>query len=299
MFTRKVINFDISKKQFNARLTIFNVSLIFVLLCNIIQLKMQMEFYKYQGTGNDFVMIDNRSGGFPKENVKLIAHLCNRRFGIGGDGLILLENDSETDFKMVYYNSDGNQSSMCGNGGRCLVAFAKKLEVIVNSCTFVATDGLHHATITENGLVSLQMIDVSRVKITADYVFLNTGSPHHVQLVEDLENYNVKENGTAIRYSELYSKAGSNVNFVKQINSNTFSLRTYERGVEDETLSCGTGATAVAIAMNASGKTNSTSIYLNVEGGKLEVSFDKKKGEFTNVFLDGPAVFVFKGNIEI
>lgn len=260
---------------------------------------MQIEFYKYQGTGNDFVMIDNRSDFFPKENVQFIAHLCNRRFGIGGDGLILLENDSASDFKMVYYNSDGNQSSMCGNGGRCLVAFAKLLNVIDNSCTFIATDGLHHATIGENGQVSLQMIDVSSVNSTPEYTFLNTGSPHHVQLVEDLENYNIKENGAAIRYGELYGKEGSNINFVKQINANTFSVRTYERGVEDETLSCGTGATAVAIAMNATGKTNLTSIHLNVEGGKLQVYFDKNDGLFTNVFLKGPAEFVFKGAIEI
>jgi diaminopimelate epimerase len=260
---------------------------------------MQVEFYKYQGTGNDFVMIDNRSDFFPKENVQLIAHLCDRRFGIGGDGLILLENDSDTDFKMVYYNSDGNQSSMCGNGGRCLVAFAKKLNVIKNSCTFIATDGLHYATINEKGLVSLQMIDVSNVKTTPEYVFLNTGSPHHVQLVEDLENYNIKDKGAAIRYGALYGKEGSNINFVKQIDNDTFSLRTYERGVEDETLSCGTGATAAAIAMNATGKTNSTSIHLNVEGGKLEVSFDKKDDQFTNVFLIGPAEFVFKGQIDI
>jgi diaminopimelate epimerase len=260
---------------------------------------MQVEFYKYQGTGNDFVLIDNRSNFFPKENVQLIAHLCDRRFGIGGDGLILLENDSDTDFKMVYYNSDGNQSSMCGNGGRCLVAFAKKLNVIDNSCTFIATDGLHHATIAENGQVSLQMIDVSNVKIAPDHVFLNTGSPHHVQLVEDLENYNIKDNGAAIRYGELYGKEGSNINFVKQINADTFTLRTYERGVEDETLSCGTGATATAIAMNLTGKTNSTSINLNVEGGKLEVSFDKKDDQFTNVFLKGPAEFVFIGQIKI
>ena len=267
---------------------------------------MQVQFYKYQGTGHDFVMIDNRSDFFPKDNTKLIAHLCDRHFGIGGDGLILLENDTiasnlgtTTDFKMVYYNSDGNQSSMCGNGGRCLVAFAKKLNVIQNSTTFIATDGLHHATIADDGLVSLQMIDVDEVKVNSDYVFLNTGSPHHVQLVDDLENYNIKENGAAIRYGNLYGKAGSNINFVKQIDDSTFSLRTYERGVEDETLSCVTGATAVAIAMNFLGKTQASSIYLNVEGGKLVVSFDKKEGHFTNVFLKGPADFVFKGTIDI
>ena len=260
---------------------------------------MQIEFYKYQGTGNDFVMIDNRSNFFPKDNIQLIARLCDRRFGIGGDGLILLENDIETDFKMVYYNSDGNQSSMCGNGGRCLVAFAKKLNVIQNSTTFTATDGVHHASIADSGNVSLQMIDVVDIKITPDYVFMNTGSPHHIELVDDLEHYNVKESGARIRYGELYGKQGSNINFVKKIDETTFSLRTYERGVEDETLACGTGATAVAIAMNVLGETKANSIDLNVEGGKLVVSFDEIEGKFTNVFLKGPAEFVFKGTIDI
>lgn len=260
---------------------------------------MQLEFYKYQGTGNDFVMIDNRSGFFPKENVQLVARLCDRRFGIGADGLILLENDTDTDFKMVYYNSDGNQSSMCGNGGRCLVAFAKDLNVIKENCTFIATDGLHYATIASDGIVSLQMIDVTDIKKESDHTFMNTGSPHHVQMVEDLENYNVKQNGAALRYGSLYGKVGSNINFVKKINEDTFSLRTYERGVEDETLACGTGATAVAIAMNFTGQTNATSINLNVEGGKLAVSFDKNGDMFTNVFLIGPAEFVFKGVIEV
>ena len=260
---------------------------------------MQLEFYKYQGTGNDFVMIDNRSGFFPKEDVQLVSRLCDRRFGIGADGLILLENDTETDFRMVYYNSDGNPSSMCGNGGRCLVAFAKDLNVIKDNCTFIATDGLHHATVANDGIVSLQMIDVADIKKEADYTFMNTGSPHHVQLVDDLEHYNVKENGAALRYGPLYGAAGSNINFVKKINEDTFSLRTYERGVEDETLACGTGATAVAIAMNATGQTNASSINLNVEGGKLAVSFEKMGHLFTNVFLIGPAKFVFKGVIEI
>lgn len=267
---------------------------------------MQLKFYKYQGTGNDFVMIDNRQNIFPKNDTKQIERLCDRRFGIGADGLILLENDNSTDlstekvdFRMVYYNSDGNESSMCGNGGRCLVAFAKSLNVINNNATFIATDGLHHATIDENGIVSLQMKDVDEVKIDTEYVFLNTGSPHHVTLVNDLENYNVKENGAEIRYSDLYGKAGSNVNFVNQISDNHFRLRTYERGVEDETLSCGTGATATAIAMNVIGKTNSNSIDINVEGGKLKVTFEKTDKGFEKVFLIGPATFVFEGIIEI
>ena len=260
---------------------------------------MELEFYKYQGTGNDFVMIDNRSNTFPKENTQLVAHLCDRRFGIGADGLILLDNDAATDFRMVYYNSDGNLSSMCGNGGRCLVAFAKKLNVIQNETTFMATDGLHYATVGADGIVSLQMIDVAEIKNTPDYSFLNTGSPHHVQLVTDLEHYNVKENGAAIRYGDLYGQQGSNINFVKKIDDATFSLRTYERGVEDETLACGTGATAVAIAMSAIGQTDLNTIHLNVEGGKLAVSFDIEDGKYTNVFLKGPAEFVFKGTIQI
>jgi diaminopimelate epimerase len=276
-----------------------NISLIVRTFVELNLVKMQLEFYKYQGTGNDFVMIDNRANTFPKDDIQLIERLCDRRFGIGADGLILLENDSKTDFRMMYYNSDGNQSSMCGNGGRCLVAFAKKLNVINDTTTFIATDGLHHATVETDDLVSLQMIDVDAVKTTPTYTFLNTGSPHHVQMVADLEHYNVKENGAAIRYGDLYGKQGSNINFVKKIDETTFSLRTYERGVEDETLACGTGATAVAIAMNATGETAATTIDLNVEGGKLVVSFEKKDDQYKNIFLKGPAEFVFKGSIEI
>lgn len=260
---------------------------------------MQLKFYKYQGTGNDFVMIDNRQNFFPKNNTKLIERLCDRRFGVGADGLILLENDNSTDFRMVYYNSDGNESSMCGNGGRCLVAFAKSLNVIQDRATFIATDGLHHATIDETGIVTLQMKDVDALKIDTEYVFLNTGSPHHVTLVNDLEHYDVKENGAEIRYSDLYRKEGSNVNFVNQISENHFRLRTYERGVEDETLSCGTGATATAIAMNVIGKTNSDVIDIDVEGGTLKVTFTKSNKGFENVFLIGPANFVFEGEIEL
>lgn len=260
---------------------------------------MLLQFYKYQGTGNDFVMIDNRTEFFPKSDVHLIARLCDRRFGVGGDGLILLENDVAADFKMVYYNSDGNQSTMCGNGGRCLVAFAKKLKVIDTNTVFNAVDGLHHATISKDEIVSLQMIDVTEINIQPNYTFLNTGSPHHIELVSDLENYNVKDKGAAIRYGALYGKEGSNVNFVEQIDENTFKLRTYERGVEDETLACGTGATAVAIAMNAAGVTKATAININVKGGKLGVSFIKEANQFTTVFLDGPATFVFEGMIAI
>jgi diaminopimelate epimerase len=259
---------------------------------------MKIEFYKYHGTGNDFIMVDNRSFNFPKKDIKRIKSMCDRRFGIGADGLILLEDDTETDFRMVYYNSDGNQSSMCGNGGRCIVAFANQLKLIDDMATFIASDGLHHASIHTNGEVSLQMKNVADIKVADDYVFLNTGSPHHVMLVEDLKNYNIKDNGATIRYSDLYGKSGSNVNFVNQIVDNQFSIRTYERGVEDETLSCGTGATAVAIAMHTIGKTPKKVIKINVEGGKLVVTFDEKNGVYSNIFLTGPASYVFAGEIE-
>jgi len=259
--------------------------------------EMDIAFYKYQGTGNDFVIIDNRTNFFPKNNIKLIAHLCDRRFGIGADGLILLENDADTDFRMVYYNSDGNQSSMCGNGGRCLVAFAKKINVIQNQATFIATDGLHYASVSEEGIISLQMKDVNEVKIEANYVFLDTGSPHHVELASDLEHIDIKDQGGKIRYSTLYGSSGANVNFVEPISDTSFAVRTYERGVEDETLSCGTGATAVAIAMKVLGKTTSNAIQLKVEGGSLEVSFHESEGKFTQVFLKGPAKYVYKGMI--
>lgn len=259
---------------------------------------MQISFYKYEGTGNDFVMIDNRQETFPKENITLVKHLCDRRFGIGGDGLILLEHDLEADFKMVYYNSDGNPSSMCGNGGRCIVAFAHLLNIIENKAAFNAIDGLHHATILPDGIVSLQMSDVLKVENHSDHIFLNTGSPHHVALVDDLAHLDVKSLGSKIRYSEWYGASGSNVNFVKQIEDATFAIRTYERGVEDETLSCGTGATAVAIAMNAIGKTTSNVVEIRVEGGTLEVSFDKENGYYTNVLLKGPATLVYKGSIQ-
>ncbi|RLJ64313.1 diaminopimelate epimerase [Lacinutrix venerupis] len=254
-------------------------------------------FFKYQGTGNDFVFIDNRKELFNKNNTKLIAHLCNRRFGIGADGLILLENDEDADFKMVYFNADGNESTMCGNGGRCIVAFANKLNIFKDKTTFNAIDGLHEATI-DNGFVKLKMKDVDDVEVFKDYVFLNTGSPHHVTLVENIKEYNVKNEGAKIRYGAPYNKVGTNVNFVKQIDSETFSVRTYERGVEDETLSCGTGVTAVALAMHTLEKTNTEVVTLNVEGGTLKVSFEKTEKGYKDIWLQGPATLVFKGEIE-
>lgn len=259
---------------------------------------MNLHFYKYQGTGNDFVMIDNRTLFFPKDDVNQIKKLCDRRFGIGADGLILLEPSEKEDFTMVYYNADGNEGSMCGNGGRCLVAFAKQLGVIENETTFDAVDGLHYATV-DNGIVSLKMIDVNEINTSDSEAFLNTGSPHHIRFCEDVSVIDVKNTGSKIRYGAPYFDEGTNVNFAEQVSENAFKVRTYERGVEDETLACGTGVTAVAIAANNSKKTLGNTIQLEVLGGDLEVSFDVEESNYTNVFLKGPAKFVFEGTIEI
>ena len=252
-----------------------------------------LHFHKYQGTGNDFVLIDNRKGIFPKKDVRMIRDICDRRFGIGADGLILLENDNLADFKMVYYNSDGNESTMCGNGGRCIVAFAKELDLIGDKTTFNAIDGMHEAEI--NGTdVTLKMIDVDAVKETGKYYFLDTGSPHHVQLVDHLDQLDVKIEGAKLRYG-IYGQKGSNINFVEQAARDSFKVRTYERGVEGETLSCGTGVTAVAIAMFHGGKTASTSVSIETRGGHLRVGFEKSGTDYVSIWLSGPAKHVFKG----
>lgn len=259
---------------------------------------MNLTFYKYQGTGNDFIIIDNRLNSFDTTNINLINSLCDRRFGIGADGLICLENASGFDFKMVYFNADGHESTMCGNGGRCIVAFAKFLNIIKNQAHFIAVDGVHQAII--NGeTISLQMQDVKDIIIKNDTVFLNTGSPHHITYRTDIDQINVKTEGRNLRYGAPYYEEGTNVNFVVQINSNTFKIRTYERGVEDETLSCGTGVTAAAIASHKTKKTSDSVINLQTKGGLLKVSFTEKDGVYTEVFLKGPAVQVFKGIIEI
>lgn len=258
---------------------------------------MKISFYKYQGTGNDFVMIDNRLLTFPKQDNALIARLCDRRFGIGADGLILLENDTNTDFRMIYFNADGNEGSMCGNGGRSIVAFAKFLGIIKDSTLFVAIDGLHDAAIKDT-VVSLKMKDVEDITIRKNAVYMDTGSPHHVQMVSDIDTFEVYKEGAKLRYG-LYGKSGSNINFVEQESNDTFTIRTYERGVEDETLSCGTGVTAAALSMHKIGKTKNNKVTVNAKGGQLEVGFDCTDGGYSNVHLIGEAKQVFKGEIEI
>ena len=257
---------------------------------------MKYTFYKYQGAGNDFVIIDNRQGTFDKKNTNHINFLCDRRFGIGADGLILLENHDELDFKMIYFNADGNESSMCGNGGRCIVAFAKHHGIIDAKATFEAIDGLHHAII-EGSTVKLQMQNVDHIQKFDGHVFLDTGSPHHVQFEKDLNTFDVKTTGSKIRYANPYIETGVNVNFVERVADNNFIVRTYERGVEDETLSCGTGVTAVALAMHYIGETEKNLITLNTQGGDLQVAFNSNNDGYSDIWLIGPATQVFKGEI--
>ena len=259
--------------------------------------KMRYTFYKYQGTGNDFVIIDNREEIFDKNNVKFIAHICDRRFGIGADGLILLENHKITDFRMVYFNADGHESSMCGNGGRCITHFANFLGIIDATATFEAIDGIHHAII-ENDVVKLQMQNVETIQQFDNYVTLDTGSPHFVKLTQNIALIDIDTEGAEIRYSPPFSDQGINVNFVEKIAEDTFSVRTYERGVEAETLSCGTGVTAVALAMQYIDETKKNLITLKTKGGTLKVAFDFNGDAYKNIWLIGPAVQVFKGHIE-
>ncbi len=256
---------------------------------------MQLTFFKYQATGNDFIMVDNRHGNFPKNDTKSIRRLCHRRFGIGADGLILLETDKSTDFRMVYYNADGLEGSMCGNGGRCIAAFANHLGVAGHEQVFRAVDGVHRAQISGSG-IALQMQDVPQIHTRPKYFFLDTGSPHHVQIWEDWEALDVEKEGKRLRYG-LYGEKGSNINFINPLQEGRFQVRTYERGVEGETYSCGTGVTAVALAMSEAGRLAGSEAILETLGGTLRVRFRKEGGRFTDIWLEGPADLVFKGSL--
>jgi diaminopimelate epimerase len=258
---------------------------------------MKRTFYKYEGTGNDFILFDDRENLFDHTNTKLIAHLCDRRFGIGADGLMLLRNLKGYDFEMVYFNSDGNPSSMCGNGGRCISRFALDIGAVKkNEVNFMAIDGAHTAIIGPE-TVKLKMNDVNEIESGADFFYLSTGSPHYVKFTTNVPAMNVVSEGKKIRNSERFIKEGTNVNFVAQDNGGIF-VRTYERGVEDETLSCGTGVTASALAAALKGiASSSEKCAVHTRGGNLSVHFKRDGNHFTNVWLEGPATFVFKGEI--
>ncbi|MDR0659217.1 MAG: diaminopimelate epimerase [Prevotellaceae bacterium] len=257
-------------------------------------------FCKYHGAGNDFILIDNREKVFTPTPEK-IKFLCHRRFGIGADGLMLLEEDKNSNFYMHFYNSDGYEGPMCGNGGRCIVAFAHKLGIVRDIAMFNSSDGIHHAAVKGSGVtltVNLKLKDVKDVNIGSGYYFLNTGSPHYVQFVENLETFDVVSEGRRIRHSKLFAPHGTNVNFA-EIRGDEILIGTFERGVEDETLACGTGATATAIAASIHTNSNKTAYKIRAKGGNLKVNFEKMGvGKYRNIWLEGPATLVFEGKIE-
>lgn len=258
---------------------------------------MKFHFYKYQATGNDFVLIDNQSGilSLSKDQIQKI---CDRRFGIGADGLILIEKDPQASFNVNYYNSDGSQS-LCGNGSRAAVQFASSLGLVNGKARFNAYDGFHEAELLPSGIVRLKMNDVDKVSQTGNDYILNTGSPHYIRFVENVETIAVFDEGRKIRYSDPFRQNGINVNFVQLLSDNRIFVRTYERGVENETLSCGTGVTAAAIASSYKGYTSPVSV--KVLGGDLSVEFksDGMSGKFQDIYLVGPAKMVFEGDLEL
>lgn len=258
---------------------------------------MIIPFEKYQGTGNDFIMIDNRTHRFDVNDLP-IPSMCHRKFGIGADGVIVIENHPSLDFHMIYFNPDGSQS-FCGNGSRCAVAYANSLGIINDETTFLSTDGDHMAHI-QNGLVELKMHDVATVERKGNDFIINTGSPHYIQFVDNVENVDIVPTARAIRYNDVYKSEGINVNFV-QVLEDGIRIRTYERGVEDETLSCGTGVTAAALAacirQNKTNQSNKTKVLS--QGGELSVSFTHTESGFSNIFLVGPAKKTFEGQINL
>ena len=256
----------------------------------------EISFFKYQGTGNDFVMVDDRHAAWDLGNLGLIRALCDRKFGIGADGLILIRSHADYDFEMIYFNADGSQS-FCGNGARCAVAFAAFLGIISQHTQFLAIDGPHEARIAR-GEVSLKMAKVSHISESLGDAFVHTGSPHHVRWVEDLEDYPVLEQGQLLRHDPCYAPGGSNVNFVEKISDNEIFVRTFERGVDNETLSCGTGVTAAALVCGA--LTQQKSIQIRTLGGNLRVTFEGNAQEgFDNIWLIGPAQQVYAGQIQL
>jgi diaminopimelate epimerase len=275
-----------------------------LLLLNFFSQNQTMNFYKYQGTGNDFILLDQRKTTLIEPSqCDLIARLCDRRFGIGSDGIVVLQHHKGYDFEMVFYNPDGSQS-MCGNGGRCAVAFAKHLKMVGKKCSFLAIDGPHEAVFKRTGKgkswIELKMKSIQNIENQGNTYVLNTGSPHYVQFVDDLAKCDIVATGKEIRYGARFgNKGGINVNLA-EIKEGKITMQTYERGVEAETLSCGTGVTAVALAasINLNKSEGVHNIPISTKGGELSVRFNKKaNGDFDDVWLCGPAEMVFSGKI--
>ncbi len=261
---------------------------------------MKIHFYKYQGTGNDFILVDNRKGAYNDLTHEQIQKICNRRFGVGADGFMKLNEKEGYDFEMVYYNADGREGSMCGNGGRCIVQFAYDTGIVKQQYRFLAVDGPHEAAIyNEEGMVSLRMIDVAGISNYYHDKVLNTGSPHYVQLADDVMALDVVKEGRKIRYNKDFSEKGINVNFVEVKDDNHLIVRTYERGVEDETYACGTGVTAAALVFYHN-ENGFNTVDIDVLGGQLTVRYNRHPdGSYDHIWLKGPAVKVFEGSAEL
>ncbi|MBN2697666.1 MAG: diaminopimelate epimerase [Bacteroidales bacterium] len=262
---------------------------------------MHLDFSKYHGTGNDFIMVDGRDRDLSFLNGETIRILCHRRFGIGADGLILLmKSDAGPDFRMRYFNADGNEATMCGNGGRCIAAFAHDLGIISGDTVFESIDGIHEASILPDQRIRLKLNDVNDVRVLEDGYFVDTGSPHFVKFVEQIDAIPVYARGRQIRSEERFKPGGVNVNFAETVQgTNRVRVRTFERGVEDETLSCGTGVTASAISSYLHNKSKETDYLIITRGGELEVSFRAGSEKiFTDIFLTGPVAHVFDGTLK-
>jgi diaminopimelate epimerase len=261
---------------------------------------MELTFYKYEGAGNDFVLLDDRGTKFPEERTDLVKFICDRHFGIGADGLMLLRPKKGYDYSMVYFNADGNEGTMCGNGGRCLAAFAHKLGIIDKKAVFTAIDGVHVAELHSKDSVRLKMTDVSEIETGKDYYYLNTGSPHYVKFMSSIDELDVYNEGRQIRYNKRFTAQGTNVNFVQEY-SDHIAVRTYERGVENETLACGTGivASAICTGLRKGIHNGSYSSIVHARGGQLKVSFSRNNDNISDIWLEGPATFVFKGTINL
>jgi diaminopimelate epimerase len=261
---------------------------------------MELAFKKYEGAGNDFILVDDREMLFPHDKPDLVKYLCDRRFGIGADGLILLRHAPGYDFSMIYFNSDGKESSLCGNGGRCIVAFAGRLGLVKERARFMASDGEHVAELHSDGQVKLNMKDVVSIETGSNYYYLNTGSPHYVKFHSSVGDMDVFTEGRKIRYSDKFSRQGTNVNFVEDCGDHLF-VRTYERGVENETLACGTGvvASVISAAIRRGNNHAPFSLPARVLGGKLRVSFNRNDNSFTDIWLEGPATYVFQGSLDL
>ena len=259
---------------------------------------MKIKFSKYNGAGNDFIVIDDRKNNL-ENNPSLIKKLCNRNFGVGGDGLILIKESKSTDFEIFHYTPDGNLGSLCGNGSRCGISFAYNNKIIGKKTIFDAFDGTHNAEIINDSLVKMEMKINSEIIENEYGTWLDTGSPHLVIEKDNTDELDVNLLGSSIRYNEYYKKEGVNVNFIEKISNESFKIRTYERGVENETLACGTGSTASAICMNYLGKSQSNNITMKCRGGDLKVEFISKDNLFTNISITGPAKLVFEGQIDI